>query len=91
MKLGSKFGAVVGLHDEDTKRQTLEDIVDEADGRGLVAGAEDLEDADAGAVVDGCERVEALSRTCSGFWTAFARSNVANMVGSRTCHRYTRT
>src|SRR6187551_3155823 len=58
MKLGLEFGAVVGLHDEDTKRQASEDVIDEADRGGLVARIEDLEDADACAVVDGRELIE---------------------------------
>ena len=60
MKLGLEFGAVVGLYDEDPKRQASEDVVNEADRRGLVAGVEYLEDSDAGAVVDGRELVEAF-------------------------------
>src|SRR5215831_12737726 len=60
VKLGLEFGAVVGLHDQDSERQASEDIVDEADGRGLVAGIEDFEHADTRAIVDGRELVEAF-------------------------------
>ena len=60
-KLGLELGAVVGLHDVHAERQPPQDVVDEADRRALVAGVVDLEHANARAVVDGRELIEALS------------------------------
>ena len=63
VELGLEFGAIVGLHDLDAKRQPASHLVDEPDGRSLIAGVIDLEHTDPGAVVDGRELVEALLRS----------------------------
>jgi hypothetical protein len=59
MKVGLELGTVVGLDHVNAKRQALEDVVNEADGSRLVTRVEDLQHADAGAVIDGRELVEA--------------------------------
>lgn len=63
VKLGLKLRAVVRLHDKNSEGQTTNDLVDELDRRGLVAGIENLQDANARAVVDGCELIEPLTLT----------------------------
>src|SRR6478735_12597955 len=62
VKLRLKLGAIVGLHDVNTERQPLQDSVDEADGRALITRIVDLEDANARAIIDGRELVQALAR-----------------------------
>ena len=46
-----EFGAIVGLNDVDAERQSSDDIVDEGDGRPLIAGVVDLEHANTGAII----------------------------------------
>jgi hypothetical protein len=55
-----KLGAVIRLDDLHAKRQAPTDFVDEPDGRALVAGVVHLEDANAGAIVDGGALVESF-------------------------------
>jgi len=50
VEVGLKFGAIVGLNDLDAERQATEDVVDECDGRPLIAGVVDLQDADPGSL-----------------------------------------
>ena len=49
-----------GLNDVDAERQPTQDLVDELDGRPLIAGVVDLEHANAGAVVNGGELIQSL-------------------------------
>ena len=67
VKVGLEFGAIVGLHDVDAEGQAAEDVVDECDRRALIAGVEDFQHANAGAIVDGGELVEppARARQCA--------------------------
>ena len=60
MKLRLKLGAVVRLHDVHAKRQPPHDVVDELDGRALVARVVHLEHPNARAIVDGGELIEPL-------------------------------
>jgi len=46
----------------DAERQAAEDVVDEGDGRPLIAGVEHFQHANAGAIVDGGELVEPPAR-----------------------------
>ena len=67
VKVGLEFGAIVGLEDVDAERQPPEDVVDECDGRPLIARVKDFQDANAGAIVDRGELVEppACARQCA--------------------------
>jgi hypothetical protein len=62
MELRLELGAVVGLHDVNAKRQALSHFVDESNGGALVARIVDLEDADAGAVINGRELIQPFAR-----------------------------
>jgi hypothetical protein len=62
VELGLELRAVVGLHRQDAERQPAADVVDKPNCRPLVAGVEDLQHADAGAVVDRGELIEAFAR-----------------------------
>jgi hypothetical protein len=64
MELRLEFCAVVGLHDMHPKWQTPQHLVDELDGRALVARVEDLEDPNPRAIVNGCELKQ--SPACAG-------------------------
>jgi hypothetical protein len=57
VELGLELGAVIGLDDLDPKRQPLQHVVGELDGRLLVELAVDAQDAQPRAVVDGRELV----------------------------------
>ena len=63
MELRLKLRPVVGLNDVDAEWQPTQDLVDEPDGRPLVAGVVDFEDANAGAVVNGGELIQPLLGT----------------------------
>ena len=67
VEVGLEFGAIVGLNDVDAERQPPEDVIDECDRRPLIAGVEDLQHANAGAIVDRRELVEppARARQCA--------------------------
>jgi hypothetical protein len=56
-----ELGAIVGLHDVDAERQPTNHVVDEFDGRSLIAGVVNLQHADPGAIVDRRELDEALA------------------------------
>jgi hypothetical protein len=58
VEVGLEFGAIVGLNDVDAEGQPPEDVIDEFDGRPLIAGVVDLQHANAGAIVDRRELVE---------------------------------
>ena len=58
VEVGLEFGALVGLNGVDAERQPPEDVIDEGDGRPLIAGVVDLQHADPCAIVDGRELVE---------------------------------
>lgn len=60
MKLGLKFGAIVGLDDVDPEGEAPDHFIEKPDGRALVAGIVDLEDANACAIVDRRELVQSL-------------------------------
>src|SRR5262249_29259059 len=60
VETGLKFRAIVGLNDEDAERQPANDLVSEANGRGLRARVVDLEYPNSGAIIDGRELVEPL-------------------------------
>jgi hypothetical protein len=62
MKLGLELSPVVGLQDQDTKGQSLSNLVQEADGRALLAGIVNLQYPDTGAIIDGGELIQALTR-----------------------------
>ena len=62
VEVGLEFGAIVGLNDVDAEGQSPEDVVDECDGRPLIAGVEDFQHANAGAIVDRRELVEPPAR-----------------------------
>ena len=62
MKARLELRPVVGLHDVNPEREPAHDIVHELDGRPLVAGVEDLQHADARAVIDRRELVEPRAR-----------------------------
>jgi len=63
MELRLKLRPVVGLNDVDAEGQPTQDLVDEPDGRPLVAGIVDFEHANAGAVVNGGELIQPLLGT----------------------------
>src|SRR6516164_5563899 len=58
VELRLKFGAAVGLHDVDPKRESTPHLVNELDGRALIAPVIDLQHANSGAIVDGGELIE---------------------------------
>ena len=58
VEVGLKLGAIVRLDHLDAEGQAAEDIIDELDGRPLIAGLEDFQDADPGAIVDRGELIE---------------------------------
>jgi hypothetical protein len=58
VEVGLKFGAIVGLHDVDAEGQAPEDVVDEGDGRPLIARVKHFQHANPGAIVDRRELVE---------------------------------
>ena len=58
MEAGLELGAIVRLDHLDAEGQAAEDIIDELDGRPLIAGLEDFQDADPGAIVDRGELIE---------------------------------
>jgi len=60
-----ELGPVVRLDDEHPKGESTKDLVDEVYRGRMVAGIVDLEHANARAVVDGCELLEALSGACN--------------------------
>src|SRR5688572_442714 len=72
VELRLKLGAVVGLNDVDAKRQAAQDIIDERDGGPLRTGVVDLEHANAGAIIDRGELIEAPA--CAG--NAFQKLDV---------------
>ena len=58
MKLGLKFGAVVCLNHEDAEWQAASHVVDELDGRSLVARIVDLQDSNPRAIIDRGELIQ---------------------------------
>ena len=58
VKLRLELDAVVGLHHVHPKRQAGHDVVHEENGRALIERVVDLQDANAGAIVDGRELIE---------------------------------
>ncbi len=50
--------AIIGLQDENLEWQPISNLIQESDGRALVAGVVDLQDADTRAVIDSRELVE---------------------------------
>ena len=62
VEVGLEFGAIVGLDGLDAERQPPEDVVDEGDGRPLIADVEDFQHANPGAIVDRRELVEPPAR-----------------------------
>jgi hypothetical protein len=62
-----ELSTVIGLDYEHSERQAAEHFVDEPDGGALVAGVVDLQDPNAGAIVDGCELIEAAARPGNSF------------------------
>src|SRR6202012_1913 len=67
VKVGLELGTVVCLDDQDPEGKSADDLVHEANRCLLVADVVDLEYADASAVVDRCELIEALSRSGDAF------------------------
>ena len=67
VEFGLELGAVVGLDDEHSKRQTTEHFVDEPDGGALVARVVDLQDPNSGAIVNGGELIEPPARPGNSF------------------------
>src|SRR4030095_13951469 len=57
-----EFGAIVGLNDVDAEGEPPEDVINEGDRRTLSARVEDFQHANAGAVVDRGELIEAPAR-----------------------------
>ena len=60
-----ELGPIVRLDDEHPKGESTKDLVDEAYRGRLAAGIVDLEHANARAVVDGYELIEAFSGACN--------------------------
>ena len=60
VEAGLELGTVIGLDDENPEGKPPQDLIDEPDGRGLIAGIVDLKHPDACAVIDRRELVEAL-------------------------------
>src|SRR5258708_1585840 len=60
VEAGLELRAVIGLDDENAERKPPQHLIDEANGRGLVAGVVDLQHADPGAIIDGGELIQAL-------------------------------
>ena len=60
VEAGLELGTIIGLDHKYAKGQPPNDLVHEADRRSLVAGILDLEYADARAIIDGGELIEAL-------------------------------
>ena len=56
-----ELGAIVGLKRKDPERESLANLVQEADRRALIAGVVDLQDSDPGTVIDCGELVEPLT------------------------------
>src|SRR5262245_23461203 len=57
-----EFGAVVGLDHLDAEREPPQDLVQEADGRSLIARVVNLEHANPGAVIDRGELIQPFAR-----------------------------
>jgi hypothetical protein len=57
-----ELGTVVGLQNQDTKGQSFSNLVQEVDGRALLAVIVNLQYPDTGAVIDGGELIQALTR-----------------------------
>ena len=57
-----KLGTVIRLHDVDSERQAVQDVVDESNGGGLIARIIELEDPDPCAIVNRGELEEAFPR-----------------------------
>src|SRR4029453_17687901 len=63
VEMGLEFGAIVGLNDVDAEGEPPEDVINEGDRRTLIARVEDFKHANAGAVVDSGELIEAPARS----------------------------
>lgn len=63
VKAGLEFGPVIGLDDLHAEWQASDHLIRKTNRRRLVAGIVDLEDANASAVVDGGELIQALPGT----------------------------
>jgi hypothetical protein len=62
MKFRLELSTIVGLQDQDSKGQSFSNLVQEADGRALLASIVNLQYPDTGAIIDSGELIQALAR-----------------------------
>jgi hypothetical protein len=72
VKVRLKLGAVVRLDDLDPEGKPTNDVIDEFDGCGLIAGVKNFKNSQAGTVIHRGELVEPLARP----WNALQKLHV---------------